>query len=379
MFGSVYLGQENFGGPQSVPRYTTGIEETGQALWQSIAPPTVTSDFNFGSPTDNYGYCSIVLDPTDQSIIVGTCFQGLWKSSNQGSTWAKINTGTGGSLMDGGKIWALEIDPFNHLNLWAAAGDSGVGPYKSTDGGVSWAIVTLTGPPASAPDPYSIKFDPYTADHILIAWHSGWASYSGNSGVSETTDAGATWTHYTPTTSPAWTAGGNACFFLDTSSHWLMVTNGNIWRTTNNGSTWTQVIAQNISHGASNCLTRVGTTWYIAVQTDVLYSNDNGATWTATTGSGLIGGGNISCVVPTAYDFYTAMNFPLQTYMTGQWYTMRSNGTVWSSFSGITATYTDPFFNGPNSNGPVAAVYDSVNHIGYVSCYLGGVWKLTGV
>ena len=94
---------------------------TGDGIWQQIAPPQVSADFN--NPSSNYGFNSIVIDPTNSSVLfMGTNYQGLWKSTDKGVTWAKISTGTGANLLDQGRLWTLAIDPFNHTTLWTTSG-----------------------------------------------------------------------------------------------------------------------------------------------------------------------------------------------------------------------------------------------------------------
>jgi len=336
---------------------------SGGGPWVSIAPPQVSTDFN--NPPNNYGFNSIVVDPTNPSVLfVGTNYQGLWRSTDQGATWAKINTGVGGSLLDQGRLWTLAVDPLNHNTMWTSAGYGPGGPLKSTDGGVSWTLMPA-GSPTQYNDVYSIALDPFTPNHVIVAWHSPWTT--GDSGVSESTDGGATWINHQPPAGSGWGAG-NAAWFLTNSKTWLVGSqSAGIWRTTDSGATWTQVLTKAITHGAINSLTSVSGTFYLADGTSVAASTDGGATWSDIT-SGLPYA-YYETVVTDGTNLYTAPSFPEQSYINGPWYSRPLAGGTWKAYNAQTTCY-----NG-QCNGPVMGAYDAVNHIAYSVNWLGGVWR----
>ena len=147
----------------------------------------------------------LAVDPTDPTIVyVGTGNNGLWKTTDGGSTWsrlANIPTATSrGGVYPG--YSGVVVSPVNHLIVYAYSYGNGV--YKSADGGLHWTRVTSGTPPsiiqtaqidpntgyywASAGDGNIYKFDgstwtePYTggaardvaidprvANHIVIA------------------------------------------------------------------------------------------------------------------------------------------------------------------------------------------------------------------
>jgi hypothetical protein len=339
------------------------------ATWVSIAPPQVSTDFS--NPHDNYGFNSIVLDPINPRILfLGTNYEGLWKSADEGATWSKINTGAGGDLLDQGRNWTLAIDPFDHDTLWTTSGYGAGGPLKSTDGGVSWRMMPV-GAPVQFNDVYSIQLDPNVPNHVLMAWHSPWTTDGTNSGISESTDGGITWTNHQPPAGSNWGAG-NAAWFLDNSRTWLLGSqNGGIWRTANSGATWKKVLSQDMSHGGVNALVRDPTTrdLYLATRGTVEVSKDEGLTWTDS--AGLVGSDYYETVVSDGTNLYTAPSFPIPKYVDGPWYYLPLNGgTSWKPYRS-----PDPCYQG-NCNGPIMGAYDSVNHISYAVNWLGGVWKL---
>ena len=81
----------------------------------------------------------------------------------------------GGRLLDQGRLWTLAIDPFNHNTLWTNSGYGAGGPLKSTDGGVSWTLLSA-GPPIQNNDVSVISVDPFTPNHVLIGWHAPWST-----------------------------------------------------------------------------------------------------------------------------------------------------------------------------------------------------------
>ena len=124
--------------------------------WQNITPPTLNwaewcAPYNGSCPNPGssaggqigtYGTTAFVLDPNSAGIIyLGTSSLGIWKSTDCGSTWAHIDTGTNGSVLDAGRNWTMVIDPTNSQVLYTVAGYGQGGLYKSTNGGVDWTQV----------------------------------------------------------------------------------------------------------------------------------------------------------------------------------------------------------------------------------------------
>ncbi len=341
-------------------------------IWYNISPSNISANPN--NPFDNYGFNSIVIHPTTPSTLyMGTNYQGLWRSTNSGVSWTKINTGTGGSLLDQGRNWALAIDPHNPSIIWTTSGYGAGGPLKSTDGGVSW-VKLPAGSPTRGDDVYSIAIDPYTPNHILLQWHYTWNGDIA-AGVSESFNGGQSWTNHAAPSGSNWGAG-NMVAFMDNGQTWLVGSQGGgVWRTTNSGTNWTQVSTSNITHGATFALTKYGGSYYMALENGVLTSSNGGQTWT-----------NISAGLPSTYYsnvasdgtyLYTTQSFPnlagfgssLQWYRrpisSGSWTAMTNSPNVCNNYGG-----------GSVCNGPVSSAYDATNKIAYTVNWNGGVWKL---
>lgn len=131
-------GEANFAGDS---RYGAGVYKSvnGGASWTVYTGP--------GNAFVGRAISKIAVDPTNSSVVYLTLARansgggtlGVYKSTNGGVAWALVfNAGT--SFTD------LAIDPSNTQTLYAAAGEifgnTNNGIYKSTNGGTSWALLT---------------------------------------------------------------------------------------------------------------------------------------------------------------------------------------------------------------------------------------------
>ncbi|HET7439464.1 MAG TPA: hypothetical protein VFJ56_08175, partial [Nitrospira sp.] len=84
---------------------------------------------------------SIVIHPTNPSIIYIGGPGGVWKSTDSGKTWQAINRG-----LVTLNIRALAMAPQDAQTLYA--GTNGSGLYRSTDAGATWTTIPLKAAPA---------------------------------------------------------------------------------------------------------------------------------------------------------------------------------------------------------------------------------------
>ena len=159
----------------------------------SDMPPSVLR------PTANvFGPGSIVGDPARPSdLYVGGSAAGLWKSSDYGFIWTRIND----TLPDVPRGTVIAVAGTTPPTIWAAGYNV---IYKSVDGGSTF---TETAIDVSL---YSLKIDPNDPTHLLSGLHEA-------DGIVESIDGGATWQMVGGTGFPA---GGISWYpyFIDTGS-----------------------------------------------------------------------------------------------------------------------------------------------------------------
>ncbi len=359
------LGEGSASGAISWAGTATGAMPAGPGepgIWQDVTPVGATLDPDDPSTGANFGFQSLAVG-SDGTLYVAEDYHGLFKSTDNGTTWE-------GPYLIGssaGTCWTLLVDPFNPNILWANSGYGSGGPFRSTDQGETWTKFPV-GAPTVADDIYCVALDPYLADHMLVAWHSNWAS-SSSSGISESFDGGDTWTnHVAPDAS--WSSG-HAVFFLSDSDTWLVTTQtAGVWRTDDGADTWDQVVTESMTHGATGCLTKIGTTLVIALEHSVRVSTDDGVTWTnISTG---LSGDYFSCVATDGVNLYTAPSFPITPNYSaadGPWKTRTLAAGPWVNLTGS----PDPQ-HGANANGP-RQFAETDTYIFTVN-YMAGVWRM---
>lgn len=124
--------------------------------------------------------------------IVAVCSGGVWKTTNNGTTFTPVFDGQGSY-----SIGCAALDPSNPNVVWVGTGENnsqrsvsfGDGVYKSVDGGKSWKNLGLK----DSEHIGMIAIDPRDSDVVYVAaqgplWRSG-----GDRGLYKTTDGGKSW------------------------------------------------------------------------------------------------------------------------------------------------------------------------------------------
>ena len=299
--------------------------------WTNIGPTKANYAQNGGytvNASDTGRVRNIITDPANASTIyVAFAGGGVWKSTDGGAFW-NAKTETLGSL----SVGALEMDPNNASTLYLGLGDpfdgTGIGLTKSTDGADTWSAPVVLGEANVIPD---IEVKPGDSNYVLVAT---------NKGLFRSTDGGASYSEVAINTGVAgvkpyvWsvTYGGGSNFVLSLEADPANAngaTNGQVWRSTDNGATWTK--ATGIAN--TNGITRVtvaaapsnrNTMYAIAANAaggstdfaNLFKSTDNGATW-AGVGATQKGGR----VTYKKYSNVNSESSSLQTIFNGQgWY-----------------------------------------------------------
>jgi len=231
-------------------------------VWKSIGPAPIIDgqtpgDFTTPSPVSGR-VSTLAIDPIDNAVYLGGAQGGVWRTLNNGISWVPLTSNLA-SLAVG----AITIAPGSHLlnqaTIYLGTGEgnysadsyAGVGIYKSTDSGRTWA-----GPYGSAlftnRSVNGIAVDRTNPDRVLAVSGSGTFGVSGITGptlpargIFLSTDGGLTWAKQTtqavndpgsqiiqdPVTPTTWWASGLA----------ISGTTGGLQKSIDNGVTWTQV------------------------------------------------------------------------------------------------------------------------------------------
>ncbi len=249
-------------------------------VWTDVTPSFSPA---LDSGGDDFGVQDVLVDPARPSDIYAfVCLRGVYKSTDYGTTWNLVSTGTNSSRFVAGKPWGAAIDPNVARNpataptLWSMAGNSSpFGFLRSTDGGVNWTEISV---PTASQDVYCVDVNPYNSNHLIASFHD-----TGN--VIESTDGGSTWTNR----GDAGAGISGYVFFIDTGNSsttaqtWLCVsqdgTGTGTYRTTNGGSSWSNVASFAHYHGCSQMAYLGAGHYMIGAAGGVFETTNSGATW----------------------------------------------------------------------------------------------------
>ncbi len=127
---------------------------------------------------------AVEIDPaTPTTVYAGTFGGGVFVSTDAGATWAARNTGIPTSGLDAVSrfVLSLALDPSAPATLYAGTDLDGI--FKTTDGGTTWAAAN-TGLPAGHFSIHDLEVDP-TASNIV---------YAATGRLFKSTDGGGSWT-----------------------------------------------------------------------------------------------------------------------------------------------------------------------------------------
>ena len=224
----------------------------------------------------------LAVAPGNNAVVYAASeYGGLWKSTNSGDNWARLNN----HLPT--RAWDVLVDPSNANRVYASSGYDGrmtsiSGIQVSTDAGATWnhpATATPTGlncnNALNQPSGFGIGVRPDAQNEVYIGTQCG---------LARSTDSGATWTHLDPevAASPADTVwdvvvqAGGPNGIIDVCG------NKRHFRSVDGGTTWTGGSA---GLPAGRCSIAVSpdenyVLFVYASDNNVYESNDAGATWT---------------------------------------------------------------------------------------------------
>lgn len=239
---------------QSLPAQNPAVpvaEQFKSLHFRSIGPATMS-----GRIAD-----LAVYEANPAIYYVGTAHGGVWKTTNNGTTFIP-------QFQDQGliSIGDVTISQTNPDLVWVGAGESnnrqstswGGGVYKSTDGGTTFQFMGL----GESKHINRILIDPNNNDVVLVAATGPLFGPGGDRGVYKTTDGGRTWKHVLSV--DEWT-GANELVMSATNPRVMFAStyqrvrnaccmNGGgpgsgIWRSTDGGDTWTRLSGNGLPSG----------------------------------------------------------------------------------------------------------------------------------
>ena len=167
---------------QQIEQYRKGFQTANAGNW-TLLGPTNTSTLA-GAGRLNF----VRIHPTQpNTIFVGSPSGGLWKSTDGGTTWT-TNTDLIAQVIG---CTDIAIDPVNTNIMYLATGDGdagdnfSVGLLKSTDGGTTWNKTGLSHTPGQYKQLSKVLIHPTITSTILVATSTG---------VYRSTNAGVTFT-----------------------------------------------------------------------------------------------------------------------------------------------------------------------------------------
>ncbi len=193
IFGSILNAQVKnpiLSGKEKTALYSkqTGIKASSpfkDLKWQYIGPTNISgrcTDVEAVSPRGN-----------NYTIWVGSATGGVWKSTNEGTTFEPVF-----DEMPTASIGDIAIDPLNPDIVWVGTGEAnifrssnaGCGVFKTTDGGKTWNNTGLENSFTIS----RIQINPKNPDIVYVAASGNEWTPNEDRGLYKTTDGGKTWT-----------------------------------------------------------------------------------------------------------------------------------------------------------------------------------------
>jgi hypothetical protein len=223
---------------------------------------------------------AIATHPTNDNIVyIGSANGGVWKTTDAGANWTPTFANVGSQ-----SVSAVHIEPGNPQNVWAGTGDRSTrgacsgylsdGVFYSTDGGNTWSSRN-TGMNLSIVT--SLVTQANNANVVLAAGFGDNCNQGGdaNGGIYRSTDKGATWTQVLDRRVEDLVALPGTSTILASAP-----SNGGVYRSTDGGATWTRLGLGDASTRMRLAVAPSDPTVIYVLSGSRLFRSDNaGSTW----------------------------------------------------------------------------------------------------
>ncbi|HEV8244951.1 MAG TPA: hypothetical protein VGP93_04255 [Polyangiaceae bacterium] len=346
--GSTNGGGSGGSGPAHVVGTCEGLGAVDE--WQFITPSQVDA----GS---EYGVTQVLTDPIHAgTVYVGTDKRGVFKSTDCGATWTKIDTGNYANVIDSGIEWEMEIDPVNPDLLFAGSlygGDPSL--LRSTNAGVDWASLWPEGSNVASTVEYNflqeLSVDPTDHEHLVVSFHAPCKGDYAPMCMGESNDSGATWRLFKGPAS-GWVENSRPLVLGATT--WLYATWADgLFYTSDSGESW-----ENVGAGGGSFYQRQDGTYFLANYQAIFQSSD-GHVWTKIEGSpggAAIKGDGQRMFTSAYYCCNSKQPFFVST---------ESDGTAWTTLPSPTLDH-----------GASSLAIDADHHILYAAVTAGGLLRM---
>ncbi len=198
------------------------------ANWENLGPNTMD--------TLSGRMICLTIDPSDPDrLYAGSGSGGLWRSENGGDSWEPLT-----DALPAPHISAVAVNPQNPSEILIGTGvgqvptntlASGIGVFRSTDGGMSWNETNFSFPATNQVSVYELVWDADLPEKVYLA---------ATNGLYQSTDGGENWDNLIPSVriyDVKLKPGAPQTIFVG-------VQNQGIRRSTNGGQSW-----QNLNSG----------------------------------------------------------------------------------------------------------------------------------
>jgi hypothetical protein len=208
-----------------------------------------SADSGLPDPPEIYTLCASAPDAPDPgNLFAGTGSNGVFLSTNNGTSWTAINDGL--PLRDSADYVFVSCLAASEQNLFAGTGDSGV--YLSTNSGTNWRAVNNGLPVNTYVTALAGIPNGDGSIHLLAGTSAG---------VYRTTDNGATWS----AANAGMPASAVNTFAVTGTNIFAGIWYQGVYLSTNGGTTWTEVNSGLVDPSVT-CLTTGGTHLYAGTE-----------------------------------------------------------------------------------------------------------------